>query len=67
MSIDVVVVLPCVPATAIARARAQTAASISARRNVGMPCSRAERNSMFVTGIAVEAVTASHPATAAGS
>ena len=51
MSIDVVVVLPCVPATATDRARAQIAASISARRSVGMPCSRAARSSMFVTGI----------------
>ena len=37
MSIDVVVVLPCVPATAIERAIAQIDASIPARRSVGMP------------------------------
>ncbi len=67
MSIDVVVVLPCVPATATERARPQIAASISARRSVGMPRSRAARSSMFVVGTAVEAVTASHPTTASGS
>ena len=39
ISIDVVVVLPWVPATATARAWAQIAASIPARRSVGMPCS----------------------------
>ena len=65
MSIDVVVVLPCVPATATDRAWAQIDASIPARRSVGMPRSRAARSSMFVAGMAVEAVTASHPATTA--
>ena len=41
ISIDVVVVLPCVPATPIDRAWAQIDASIPARRSVGMPRSRA--------------------------
>ena len=66
MSIDVVVVLPCVPATATDRARAQIDASIPARRSVGMPRSRAARSSMLRSGIAVEAVTASHPSHRAG-
>ena len=67
MSIDVVVVLPWVPATPIERAWAQIAASIPARRSVGMPRSRAARSSMFVSGIAVEDVTASHPSTRSAS
>ena len=67
MSIDVVVVLPCVPATPIARAWAQIAASIPARRSVGIPRSRAARSSTLVSGIAVDDVTASHPATISGS
>ena len=41
ISIDVVVVLPCVPATATERARAQIDASIPARRSVGIPSSTA--------------------------
>ena len=67
MSIDVVVVLPWVPATATARAWAQIDASIPARRSVGMPSWRAARTSMLVSGIAVDDVTASQPSTTAGS
>ena len=47
MSIDVVVVLPCVPATPSDRARAQIAASMPARRRTGMPSRCAARHSMF--------------------
>jgi hypothetical protein len=62
-SIEVVVVFPWVPATATLRARPQIDASIPARVKVGMPRSRAAASSMFVAGIAVDAVTASTPAT----
>ncbi len=67
MSIDVVVVLPCVPATPSDRARAQIAASMPARRRTGTPSRCASRHSTFDAGIAVETVTASQPATRAGS
>ena len=54
ISIDVVVVLPWVPATATERARAQIDASMPARRRVGIPSSWARRTSMLVSGIAVD-------------
>ena len=67
MSMDVVVVLPWVPATAIARAQAQIDANMPARRMASTPRSWAARHSMFVSGMAVEATTASHPSTTSGS
>jgi hypothetical protein len=59
----VVVVLPCVPATATERVRAQIDASIPARRSVGIPSSTAWRSSMLLAGTAVDDVTASQPST----
>ena len=63
ISIDVVVVLPWVPATATERARPQIDASMPARRSVGMPSSMARRSSMLFAGTAVDDVTASQPST----
>ena len=47
ISIDVVVVLPCVPATPSERAWAQIDASIPARRSTGCPSARASSSSML--------------------
>ena len=66
-SIDVVVVLPCVPATASVSARAQIDASMPARRSTGMPRRAASASSTLSDGTAVDAVTASTPRTSAGS
>ena len=63
MSIDVVVVLPWVPATATDFACAQIDASMPARRSTGMPSRRASSNSFRSNEIAVDAVTASQPTT----
>src|SRR5439155_47412 len=54
-----VVVLPWVPATAIARRVPVMAASVSARRRTGIPRSPAATTSGFDAGMAVETVTAS--------
>jgi hypothetical protein len=67
MSIDVVVVFPCVPATAIDSARAQIDASIPARDTTTAPIVRASSSSMLAAGTAVEAVTASTPWTSVRS
>ena len=48
-SIEVVVVLPCVPATATDRAHAQIDASMPARRSTGMPAA-ARRDQLDVAG-----------------
>ena len=62
-SIEVVVVLPWVPATATVRAQAQIDASMPARRSTGMPARAAASSSRFRAGMAVDAVTASTPST----
>ena len=67
ISIDVVVVLPCVPATPIAWAWAHIAASMPARVRVGMPRSRAAASSTLWAGTAVDDVMASQPATTPAS
>ena len=58
-SIDDVVVLPWLPATAIVVRVATMARSASARRSTGMPRSRAATTSGLLSGIAVEMTTAS--------
>jgi hypothetical protein len=63
ISIEVVVVLPCVPATASVLAMAQIEASIPARLKVAMPSRRASSSSLRSGAIADEAVTASQPST----
>jgi hypothetical protein len=59
---EVVVVLPCVPATAMPCFRRISSASISARGTTGTPCSRAAATSGLSGGTAVETTTASAPA-----
>ncbi|CAB4537050.1 unannotated protein [freshwater metagenome] len=54
---DVVVVLPCVPATAIVGRWEQMAAKISARLSTMVPVDRAATISILCCGIALEAVT----------
>ena len=66
ISIDVVVVLPCVPATATDRARAQIEASMPARRSVGIPSSTPWRSSMLLAGTAVDDVTRRSPRRGSG-
>ncbi len=62
VSIEVVVVLPWVPATATVRAQAQIDASIPARRSIGdARRARAATSSTLEAGIAVDPVTASMP------
>ena len=63
ISIDEVVVLPCVPATPSDRAWAQIDASIPARLSTGSPNRRASSSSFRSAGTAVDAVTASQPCT----
>ncbi len=58
VSIDVVEVLPCVPAMHATRCPSINAASASARCSTGMPRSRAAANSGLVFLIAVETITA---------
>ena len=58
-SIDEVVVLPWLPATATVVRVATMARSASARRSTGMPRSRAATTSGLLSGIAVEITTAS--------
>ncbi|MNC84683.1 hypothetical protein D3C83_02420 [compost metagenome] len=57
--IEVVVVLPCDPATAIAKRRRISSASISARAITGMPCAAASTTSGFVRFTADETTTTS--------
>ena len=52
--IEVVVVLPCVPAIAIPRLTRMTSASISARLMTGMPMLRAVATSGFESWTALE-------------
>ena len=63
ISIEVVVVLPCVPATASERAWAQIDASMPARVSTVTPICRASSSSMLRRGMALDAVTASMPCT----
>ncbi len=58
----VVVVLPCVPATAMPCFRRISSASISARGTTGMPFSRAATTSGLSAATAVDTTTASAPA-----
>ena len=58
----VVVVLPCVPATAMPCFRRISSASISARGTTGMPCARAATTSGLSVATAVDTTTASAPA-----
>ena len=60
ISIDEVVVFPCVPATPTESFCLQIAANISALVRTGNSILRASINSIFLAGIAVDAVTASH-------
>ena len=60
INIDEVVVLPCVPATPTESFWRQIAANIWALVRTAIPILSASTNSMLVTGIAVDAVTASH-------
>ncbi len=55
--IDEVVVLPCVPATAMPRRSSMTRASISARRSTGRPAARAARSSGLASPIADDVTT----------
>ena len=55
----VVVVFPCVPATAMPCFRRMSSASISARGTTGMPRSRAARTSGLSAATAVDTTTAS--------
>ena len=63
ISIEVVDVLPCVPATPSDFDCAQIDDSIPARLNTAIPLLAASSSSMFFAGTAVDAVTAEHPAT----
>ena len=63
----VVVVLPCVPATAMPCFRRISSASISARGTTGMPRSRAATTSGLSAATAVDTTTASAPATFAAA
>src|SRR5450755_138326 len=60
-TMDVVVVLPCVPETATPRLSAMISASISARCNTGMPARCAATTSGLSGGMAEEMTTASAP------
>ena len=60
ISIDEVVVLPCVPAIATESFCRQIAANISALVRTNTPMLSASINSIFLAGMAVDAVTASH-------
>ena len=62
MIIDDVVVLPCVPATPMARRVATIDARASARLNTGTPRSIAVRTSTLVNGTAELMITASRSA-----
>ena len=64
---EVVVVLPCVPATATPCFRRMISPSISARRMTGMPRSRAAATSALDSATAEEMTTRSASATCAGS
>ena len=55
--IEEVVVLPCVPATAMPRRSSMTRASISARRSTGSPAARAARSSGLPSPIADDVTT----------
>ena len=57
--IEVVVVFPCVPATAIERRPRISAARIWARMKTGMPLAAAPATSAFDAGTAEEMTTAS--------
>ena len=63
----VVVVLPCVPATAMPCLKRISSASISARGTTGMPRSRAATTSGLSAATAVETTTASASATFAAA
>ncbi len=63
----VVVVLPCVPATAMPCFSRISSASISARGTTGMPLSRAATTSGLSAATAVDTTTASAPATFAAA
>ncbi|CFN59180.1 Uncharacterised protein [Bordetella pertussis] len=63
----VVVVLPCVPATAMPRFRRISSASITARGTTGMRAARAARTSGLSPATAVEVTMAPAPATLARS
>jgi hypothetical protein len=54
-----VVVLPCVPDTAIARVSRAAAASACARIHTGIPRRRASASSGLAAGIALDTTTAS--------
>ena len=56
-TIEDVVVLPCVPATATVRCEPERYESILARGQMGMPSSRARTTSGLVSGMAVEVTT----------
>ena len=56
-TIEDVVVLPCVPATAMVRCVPESQESILARGQMGMPSSRARMTSGLVSGMAVEVTT----------
>ena len=58
---EAVVVLPCVPATAMQRLREAMAASVSARSATGMPRRRASTISGLSAGMADDTVTTSAP------
>ena len=63
VSIEVVVVLPCVPATASVRRPTITEASAAARGRIGIPAARAATTSGLVSRIAVDTTTVSASAT----
>ena len=66
-SIEVVVVLPWVPETAIVRRKAVIAASSSARRSTERPAPVAATTSTLVGGTALEMATSSAPSTCSGA
>ena len=67
MSKVVVVVLPCVPATAMVRLWRAIHASVLARVHTVIPAALAACNSLFDAFTAAEYVTTSQPATTDGS
>ena len=58
-AIELVVVLPCVPATATVSRSPASSASMRARGHTGIPRRRASTSSGLVSGIAVETTTTS--------
>src|SRR6266508_2110911 len=67
VAIEVVVVLPCVPAIAIVRRPAMAAARASERCSTRSPRARASTSSRWSAGIAVEYTTVSTPSRLDGS